>query len=121
MKIIKDENELIDHIEGEENKKDAIAILQNSNSIFFLILPAILSLVIVFSMLSNGIAETLHYNKWFFIAILLNSLLQNLNKSAAIEEVIKKYNKELKYKKSLLEKIDFLIIVLLVLSFIFLI
>ena len=120
LKIIKNENELINSLD-EDQKEDAIMRLKKSNTKWVLLVPIILSLFIVASTFALGLKASMHFNKWFFVAIFLNSLLFNINRTIAIKDIISHYNQDLKYKKPILEKIDSIIIILLVLSFVFLI
>lgn len=119
LKIIKDENELINSLD-EDQKEDAIIRLKKSNTRWVLLVPIILSLFIVASTFALGLKASMPFNKWFFVAIFLNSLLFNINRTIAIKDIIHHYNQDLKYQKPILEKIDSIIIILLVLSFIFL-
>jgi len=119
LKIIKDENELINSLD-EDQKKAAIMRLKKSNTKWVLLVPIILSLFIIASTFALGLKESMPFNKWFFVAIFLNSLLFNINRTIAIKDIIYHYNQNLKYQKPILEKIDSIIIILLVLSFVFL-
>lgn len=119
LKIIKNENELINSLD-EDQKEDAIIRLKKSNTKWVLLVPIILSLFIVASTFALDLKASMPFNKWFFVAIFLNSLLFNINRTIAIKDIISHYNQDLKYKKPILEKIDSIIIILLVLSFIFL-
>lgn len=119
LKIIKNENELINSLD-EDQKEDAIMLLKKSNTKWVLLVPILLSLFIVASTFALGLKASMPFNKWFFVAIFLNSLLFNINRTIAIKDIISHYNQDLKYKKPILEKIDSIIIILLVLSFIFL-
>lgn len=117
LKIIKNENELINSLD-EDQKEDAIIRLKKSNTKWVLLVPIILSLFIVASTFALGLKASMPFNKWFFVAIFLNSLLFNINRTIAIKDIISHYNQDLKYKKPILEKIDSIIIILLVLSFV---
>lgn len=119
LKIIKDENELINSLD-EDQKEVAIMRLKKSNTKWVLLVPIILSLFIIASTFALGLKASMPFNKWFFVAIFLNSLLFNINRTIAIKDIIYHYNQDLKYKKPILEKIDSIIILLLILSFIFL-
>lgn len=119
LKIIKNENELINSLD-EDQKEDAIIRLKKSNTKWVLLVPIILSLFIVASTFALGLKASMPFNKWFFVAIFLNSLLFNINRTIAIKDIIHHYNQDLKYQKPILEKIDSIIIILLVLSFVFL-
>lgn len=122
MKIIKSENDLINSINNESHKKDAINILQKANSIYFLILPMIIVIFIaITSYQQKSLINTMYFNKWFIVSIGLIMLTYQTNISIARKKVVNKYLKDqkIKYKSTIFEKIDSLMLICLIISFIF--
>lgn len=121
MKVVKSDQELISLVDND-NKKDAIKLLQKSNSFLYLILPIILSLFIILTSYQyHGLQNTIEFNKWMIIAIGLNIFIFQINRDLSRKELIETYlkNKNIKYKSSIFEKLDSLILIGLIVAFIF--
>ena len=122
MKIIKSEKDLITLIKDESHQKDAIKRLQKSNSIYFLIIPIVIIIFIaITSIQQKSLENTMYFNKWFIVSIGLIMLTYQTNISLARKEIVNKYLKDqnIKYKSTIFEKIDSLMLVCLIIAFIF--